>query len=104
MSKKIFIKAFWEKTQKNVGTKSLNGNFEEALKIVYDYERKLCEKGWHDNPVDGGCVSPDLSAIFYTVRSPYEGQVLQWTGGKDEEYRNIVKKFIDSGEFIEVDW
>lgn len=41
---------------------------ERRNKLVEEYENKLLETGWKLCISEGGVISPDVTAIFYTYR------------------------------------
>lgn len=71
-------------------------------KELYAYVEKLKEEGWQYNIAEGGCISPDRSTIFMDFRDPYYGQLMCRSSKKNIEYENIVKEFIESGDFVEI--
>jgi len=70
--------------------------------LLVDFGKALSKKGWHCNLVEGGYISPDFSAIFIFSRSPYNGQLLQYTANKEDEFKSCVNGFINSGEFVKI--
>lgn len=76
---------------------------DEYKKICWDYGRKLEENGWKVCPIEGGCLSPDISTIYIYNRSPYEGELLNFIPNTEDEYKKICEEFIKTGEFIDQD-
>jgi|GEM_PF-2895135 len=68
--------------------------------ILSKYGLKLKQQGWVLASKEGGYLSPDCSTIFITNRSPYHGQLLQYSANKKTEYDNIVQEFVALGDFI----
>lgn len=71
-------------------------------KELYAYADKLKAQGWQYNISEGGCISPDRSTIFVDFRDPYYGQLMCRSDAKQSEYENIVKMFMESGDFVEI--
>lgn len=68
-------------------------------KMAMEYTNTLDEEGWINSLLEGGCISPDFSTIFYYGRSPYEGQLTQFN--KDTEgYNKILNRLIEKGDFV----
>lgn len=66
---------------------------------LFNYVRQLEQKGWIDDMMEGGVISPDISTIFYYNRKPYIGQLAQFRANAREQYRktceNLKKDFIE---------
>lgn len=75
----------------------------EYEKICWDYGKKLEEAGWKECPIEGGCLSPDISTIYIYNRSPYEGELINFIRNTEEEYKKICEEFISKGDFIDED-
>jgi len=85
--------------KKRVILKEHKETFDE--KVLHKYGRKLEQKGWVITPIEGGYLSPDCSTIFIVGRSPYFGQLIQYSANKETEYNNIAQELITVGDFIE---
>ncbi len=68
--------------------------------ILCKYGLALKQQGWVLVSIEGGYSSPDCSTIFITNRSPYHGQLLQYSVNKDIEYNKIVQGFLALGDFV----
>lgn len=68
--------------------------------ILCKYGLTLEQQGWILVPMEGGYLSPDYSTIFITNRSPYHGQLIQYTANKEIEYNKIAHGFLAQGDFI----
>lgn len=93
----VILKSVYEKYHSNLIV------MDNIMKDVFDFINKeqLEEKGWINSLLEGGFVSPDHSTIYYYARSPYEGQLIQFS--RDSEGFNKIKKhYLSSGNFIEV--
>lgn len=75
-------------------------SLQEYRKFCRDYGKKLESEGWTVCPIEGGCLSPDLSTIYIYHRDPYEGQLLNFLRDTEEDYKRICNDFIKSGDFI----
>ncbi|WP_147325824.1 hypothetical protein [Lacrimispora amygdalina] len=69
--------------------------------VLFEYGRLLEQQGWKCIPIEGGYLSPDGSTIFICMRTPYEGQLLQYSSGGEESYLSQVKAMVESGDFTE---
>lgn len=68
--------------------------------LIYDYALKLeQEYGWKNSIMQGGIISPDGSTIFYYDRSPYNGELEQFSKDR-ENYEKIINEMIHKGDFI----
>lgn len=103
MRKEIYLKKFWELYQEKLDVETSEKRYEQGRKMVMDYQRKLEKEGWTLLHIEGGCVSPDWSTIFYSFRNPYVGQLWPWMDNPGEEYQALVKRMIESGDFILVE-
>lgn len=79
-----------------------NKNYSEAKTELFKYGEHLQEEGWIDDIIEAGFISPDLSTIFYYGRSPYEGQLVQFSAGN--KYRELYDRVQEnlSKDFMEV--
>ena len=96
----IYLKEYWDMANEACDEMEISEHMRKAREIVFNYQRKLEEAGWILLPMEGGCVSPDRSTIFYSFRAPYEGQLYPWLDDPGEAYQAMVKKMMDSGDFI----
>lgn len=69
-------------------------DFRLAKEALNTFGKFLEKKGWIDDMMEAGYVSPDLSTIFYYGRSPYFGQLAQFSAGAkaNEKYMKIQKE------------
>ena len=69
---------------------------------LYNYCTLLEQKGWRDYILEGGYVSPDWSTIFVYGRAPYEGQLMQYSEDREDEFLAIVQELLAAGVFVEL--
>lgn len=97
MEKEIYLKKYWELYLEDM---DFDTRDRLGTKIIMDYQHKLEEEGWVLYPMEGGCVSPDQSTIFYSFREPYVGQLYPWRDNPSKEFQALVEQMIESGDFI----
>lgn len=97
MEKEICLKKYLELYLEDM---DMETRARQKTKIVMDYQHKLEEEGWVLYPMEGGCVSPDRSTIFYSFREPYVGQLYPWLDNPGKEFQALVKQMIASGDFV----
>ncbi len=89
------------KNYKNLTDKmEYNKNYNEAEKLLYEYEELLKLQGWSEIITEGGVMSPDGSTLFIVSRSPYNGQLLPLSQSMVNSYNTIVDELIESGDFV----
>lgn len=71
----------------------------EKGRILMEYAWGLEALGWHNIMIEGGVVSPDNSTIFIYARSPYNGEIRQFSTNY-EGFKKIRKEFLNKGDFI----
>lgn len=72
-----------------------------SSEVAWNYAVELESKGWINDMLEGGVISPDTSTIFYYSRTPYTGQLLKFKPNKNEQYDKIVKEL--ENDFMEVE-
>lgn len=82
---------------RNITSESLDKYYD----ICFKYGEKLLNKGWLDSRgYEGGVISPDFSSIYITNRSPYEGELLQFSQHKEAEYLKLKEELLKTGDFM----
>lgn len=70
------------------------------FQAIEAYGEKLEAQGWKYSISNGGYVSPDRSAIYYTNRSPYYGMVMQ--NSENGDFAATISELDKTGDFESV--
>ncbi len=79
----LILKSYYDKLDER--------DYNKTREELFNYGSYLEDKGWKENIIEGGYVSPDYSTIFITNRDPYFGQLLQFSS-KEQEFKKIIKE------------
>ena len=87
----IILKSYYDKIK--------NNNYYEAKEALNKYISYLEDKGWEEDIIEGGYISPDHSTIFIDNRDPYKGQLLQFSLDS-EKFQNTINNLKE--DFIKI--
>lgn len=76
-------------------------NYSKAENSLFEYGKELESKGWINDMMEGGYISPDLSTIFYYNRIPYKGQLIQFRPNSKDKYNQIVESLKEDFSMLE---
>lgn len=97
MKNKVVLKEYQDLIDRKI-------EYKEYEKIAWEYSKKMEKQGWINLPIEGGYMSPDCSTLYIYNRSPYYGELLQFSKNSEKEYKKICDDLVNSGDFIYREW